>query len=326
MKLNLYDKYLNRIAIIEGKFVSCMWSEGYNTTQPFTLELLATEEYKKKVKPDCYVGRDDRKTLMVLKTVRVKDGHVIASGKQANRCLDDVACETIIQAGALLDRAIKEAYDKSEGFENISFETPHLDVIYEHQISNKSCLLLCETMCQDTDTGFRVVRDGKAIKVEFYKPEINPNRVLSERYGSLKVDSITLSTENKKNHAIILGEGEGEARFRVRVDLSNGEQKRSMFVDARDITREEGENDASYSARLAARGYEELLSKQGTWECALNPLPQEFGTLYDLGDVIIALLPDYDMKMQARITRFTQQSQNNVIDTILEIGNITIMR
>ena len=60
--------------------------------------------------------------------------------------------------------------------------------------------------------------------------------------------------------------------------------------------------------------------------CALNPLPKEFGTMYDLGDVITVLLPDYGMKMQARITRFTQQSQNNVIDTILEVGNITITR
>ena len=64
MNLSLYDPQLNRIAIIEGRFVSCMWSEGYNTTQPFTLELLATAEYKQKVKPDCYVGRDDRKTLI----------------------------------------------------------------------------------------------------------------------------------------------------------------------------------------------------------------------------------------------------------------------
>ena len=48
--------------------------------------------------------------------------------------------------------------------------------------------------------------------------------------------------------------------------------------------------------------------------------------MYDLGDVITVLLPDYGMKMQARITRFTQQSQNNVIETILEVGNITITR
>ena len=158
------------------------------------------------------------------------------------------------------------------------------------------------------------------------KPEADPNRILSERYGSLKIDAITLSTENKKNHAIVLGEGEGEARVRVDVDLSAGEQKRSMFVDARDILREEGETDDSYNARLAARGYEKLLEQKGTWTCAMNPLPQEFGTLYDLGDIITVLLPDYDLRLQSRLTRFTQQSQNNVIDTILEVGTITILR
>ena len=326
MNLSLYDPQLNRIAIIEGRFVSCMWSEGYNTTQPFTLELLATAEYKQKVKPDCYVGRDDRKTLMVIKTVRVKSGHVIANGKQANRVLDDVAFCGTIQEGAVLDKAICAAYAKSDRFENLVFAEPSLDVVYNHQISNKSFLLLCETMCQETDTGFRVVRRGKKVTVEFYKPEADPNRILSERYGSLKIDAITLSTENKKNHAIVLGEGEGEARIRVDVDLSDGEQKRSMFVDARDILREEGETDDSYNARLAARGYEKLLEQKGTWTCAMNPLPQEFGTLYDLGDIITVLLPDYDLRLQSRLTRFTQQSQNNVIDTILEVGTITILR
>lgn len=326
MRLNLYDTKLNRIAIIGGRYVSCMWSEGYNTTEPFALELLATEEYKLKIKPDCYVGRDDRKTLMVIKSVRVKNGHIIANGKQANRCLDDVACETIIPAGTNLAASIKAAYDVSDKFENIEFAESELDVVYGHQISNKTCLKLCETMCQDTDTGFRVVRSGKTIMVEFYKPEAQSNRVLSERYGSLKVDAITTSTENKRNYAIVFGEGEGVERYRVRVDLSNGEQKRSMIIDARDITREEGETDESYRDRLAARGYEELLKKQGTWECALNPLPQEFGTLYDLGDVITVLLPDYDMKIQSRLVRFTQKAQNNVIETTLEVGKITIMR
>lgn len=326
MNLNLYDTQMNRIAIIGGRFVSCMWSEGYNTTQPFTLELQATEEYKTKVKPDCYVGRDDRKTLMVIKTVKVQDGHVIASGKEAKRCLDDVVCETIIQAGSNLAGSIKAAYDASPKFENIEFAEQSLDVTYDQQISNKSCWELCEIMCQGTDTGYRVVRRGKKIQAEFYRPGVDPNRVLAEKYGSLVVNAITLSTEAKKNYAVVLGEGEGEARYRIRIDLSNGEQKRGMFVDARDVQREEEEDDASYEQKLYARGYEELLQTKGTWECALNPLPQEFGTLYDLGDVITILLPDYGMKLQSRITRFTQQSQNNIIDTILEVGDITITR
>lgn len=326
MKLNLYDEDLNRIAIIEGKFISCLWSEGYNTTEPFSLELQATEEYKRKVKPDCYVGRDDRKTLMVIKTVQVKGGRVIASGKQAGRCLDDVACETIIRAGSLVDASLKDAYDRSRKFKNIEFEDPHLDVTYDHQISNKSFLEMTETMCQETDTGFRAVRKNKKIVMEFYRPERDPNLVLSERYGSLKVDTVTLSTENLKNHAVVLGEGEDTNRFRVYVDLSGGEQIRSIIVDARDITREEGETDSSYSARLIARGVEKLLEQKGTQECAMNPLPQEFGTRYDLGAIVSALLLDYGMNLQARITRFTQKSQNNIIETVVEVGNITIVR
>lgn len=326
MNLSLYDAALNRIAIIEGRFVSCMWSEGYNTVQPCTLELLATEEYKRKVKPDCYLGRDDRPTMMVIKTVRVKEGHVIASGKQAARVLDDVPCETIIPEGSKLDTALKSAYDQSGGFQAVDFAAPALDITYGHQISNKTCLALMQTMCQETDTGFRTVRNGRRILVELYRPEARENLVLSERYGSLKVDAITLSTENLKNYAIVLGEGEGEDRYRVRVDLSDGEQKRGMFVDARDVLREEGEQDASYDAKLRARGVEKLLEQQKTWECAMNPLPQEFGQLYDLGDIVTVLLPDYGMKLQARITRFTQQSQNNVTETTVEIGNITIVR
>lgn len=326
MKLNLYDKALRRIAVIESRYVSCMWSEGYNSTQPFTMELQASDEYKQKVQPDCYVGRDDRKTMMVIKTVKVKDGRIVASGKQASRCLDDVSFEGTIPAGRLLADSIKGAYDSSHGYEGFEVAPSNLPVVYDHQISNKSIMNLLETMCQDTDTGFRVVRFDRKLRVEFYRPEQNLKLRLAQNYGNMRVDEVTLSTENKKNYAIVLGEGEGDTRSRVYVDLSSGEQKRSMFVDARDILREDGETSASYNARLYARGVEHLLAKQGTWECALTPLASEFGTRYDLGDIVTVLLPDYGMKIQSRIQRFTQQSQNNKIDTIVEVGNITIMR
>jgi hypothetical protein len=326
MNLNLYDRNLKRIAVIESRYVSCMSSEGYNSTQPFTMELQASDEYKQKVQPDCYVGRDDRKTMMVIKTVKVKDGRIVASGKQAQRCLDDVAFEGSIPAGRLLGDSIKGAYDSSHGYENFEIAPSDLPITYDHQISNKSILLLLETMCQDTDTGFRVVRANGKLRTELYRPELNIKLKLAQKYGNMRVDEVTLSTENEKNYAIVLGEGEGDARFRVYVDLSSGEQKRSMFVDARDVLREEGETDVSYSARLYARGVEQLLTKQGTWECALTPLGAEFGSRYDLGDIVTVLLPDYGMKIQSRIQRFTQQSQNNKIDTIVEVGNITITR
>ena len=326
MKLNLYDKNLNRISIIGDRFISCLWSEGYNTTQPFTVELQATEEYKRKVKPDLYVGRDDRKTLMVIKTVQAKDGKIIATGKQATRCLDDVPFIGTIEAGEYLAPAIKTAYERSIGFDGISFADTSLSVICAHQISNKSFLELCEKTCQDADVGFRAVRSADGIKIELYQPASDPNLVFSQTFGNLTVNSILLSTENLKNHAIVLGAGEGNDRMQVSVDKSGGQQKRSLIVDARDLTRGENETDDAYRARLTARGVEKLLEKQGTWECAFAPFAKDFGSRYDLGDILTVLLPDYGIKLQARVSRFTQKAQQNKTTTSIEVGTITIMR
>lgn len=326
MKLNLYDKNLNRISIIGDRFISCMWSEGYNTTQPFTVELQATEEYRRKVKPDLYVGRDDRKTLMAIKTVQAKDGKIIATGKQATRCLDDVPFIGTIEAGEYLAPAVKYAYENSDGFEGVFFADAALDVICAHQISNKSFLELCEKACQDADTGFRAVRSDEGVRVEFYKPDTKPNLIFSQTFGNLAVNSILLSTENLKNHAIVLGAGNGINRMRVDVDKSGGQQKRSLIIDARDLIRGENEAEAAYKTRLTARGVEKLLEKQGTWECAFAPLAKDFGIRYDLGDVLTVLLPDYGIRLQARVSRFTQKTQKNKTTTSIEVGTITIMR
>lgn len=326
MKLNLYDKEMNRISIIGDRFISCMWSEGYNTTQPFTVELQETEEYKQKVKPDLYVGRDDRKTIMVIKTVQVKDGKIIATGKQATRCLDDVPFIGTIEAGEYLAPAVKQAYENSDGFEGVFFADTALDVICAHQISNKSFLELCEKACQDSDTGFRAVRSNEGVGVEFYKPAARTNLRFSQTFGNLVVNSILLSTENLKNHAIVLGAGDGSNRLRVDVDKSDGQQKRSLIVDARDLIRGENESEDSYKTRLTARGVEKLLEKQGARECVFAPVAKDFGDRYDLGDVLTVLLQDYGIRLQARVSRFTQKTQNNKTTTSIEVGTITIMR
>ena len=324
MNLNLYNEDLQRISIIGTNFVSCLWSEGYNTTENFTLEVQATKEYKLKLKPDCYVGRDDRKTLMVIKSIETVGNKIVATGKQATRVLDDVAFIGTIQEGALIDISVKNAYNVSNKFYNLEFATTNLGVKYDQQISHKSFLELCTVMCQSADVGLKVIRQNGGLVAEFYKPELNINTKLSESFGNVKVNNIILSTENYRNYAIVLGEGEGENRTRVDVDLTNGEKRRELIVDARDIQREEGETATQYNARLYARGIEKLLQQRKTWECAILPLSKEFGLKYDLGDMVDIVLNEYDVKMQARISRFTQKQQKNQIETIVEIGNITI--
>lgn len=324
MNLNLYDENLKRILIIGNNFVSCFWAEGYNTTEDFTLEVQATKEYKSKLNPDCYVGRDDRKTLMVIKSIETVGNTIIATGKQATRVLDDVAFIGTLPAGSAIDTSVKSAYNVSSKFHHLKFATTNLGVQYNQQISHKSFLELCTIMCQSEDVGLKVVRqDGKMV-AEFYKPERNNKIKLSEAFGNVKVNNIILSTENYRNYAIVLGEGEEETRARIDVDLTNGEKRREIIVDARDIQKEENETDEQYNSRLYARGVEALIGQQKTWECAILPLAKEFGSKYDLGDILTIVLNEYNLELQARVSRFSQKQQRNQLETIVEIGNITI--
>lgn len=326
MKINLYDENLHRIAIIDERFVSCLWSEGYNTTENFTLELQETEEYRKKVRPDCYVGRNDRKTLMVIKTVGIADNKIIASGKQATQVLDDVAFIGTINEGSKIDSSIEKAYNGSNKFKNVEVVSSGLSETYKHQISNKHFLNLCETMCQSEDVGFRSVRNNGVINIEFYKPELKSNLVFSKKIGNLSIDSINISTSTFKNYAIVLGEGEGENRIRVDVDQTNGNERRELIVDAKDIQKEENETVESYNQRLMARGAEKLLECQKVIDFVFKPFSKDFGVKYDLGDILTVLLPEYGIKLQSRVVRFTQKVQNNQTTTTIDVGNLIIKR
>lgn len=327
MRLNLYDERLNRIAAIEDRFVSCLWAEGYNTMESFVLELQDTPQYRQKVRPGCFVGRSDRSTVMAITSVEVGDNKIIAGGYTAARLLKDISFIGTIPEGSQLFTSIQSAIDGS-GSKNplLSVTGMETGILTPLQVSHKSVLELCETLCQSTDLGFRVVKNGRGLELQFYRPEDTERLIFSENFGNLSVDSVVLSTENLKNYAIVLGEGEEDARIRVDVDETNGEQRLDLIVDARDITKEEGETNTAYNARLTSRGKEKLLECRKTWECVFTPRASDFGSKFDLGDILTVLLPDMGITLQARVSRFTQKEQNNQTKTTIEVGEITIQK
>lgn len=216
MNINIYDKNLSRIIILQSQFVSCYWEEGYNTCGVFTLELQDSPTWRDKIKPDYYVGRDDRRTLMVVKTVEIKGGLIIVSGAEAKLNLDDVAFLGTIDENSVVSTALMNAYATSTGFPNMTFANSGLPDVYAHQISNKSMLELCYKMCQDTNIGFVANRFNNTVRIELYKPAQNPNLVFSEDYGNLNDVDVLLSTMGYKNKAIVMGaDEERNATFSV---------------------------------------------------------------------------------------------------------------
>ena len=322
MKLNLYDKELNRIAFLDENFISCLWKENYNSTGTLTLELPATKELKALVKPDCYVGRWDRDTLMVIKSVTLADNKLTCNGFTADRQLDDVAYIGTINDGAIVVNAIKNAYSKTEGYPLFSIADSDISDKYPSQISHKSILTLLKTMCGAADIGYKAVKVDKTIQIQFYKPGDNNNLKFSKDYGNLQDFSLFHSTAALKNYAIVMGAGEGDNRAKAEVDIRTDktEQKRAVIIDAKDIQYEDGDTDASYKQKLIARGLEKLLDYQPVKEVDFSPF-YTLGADYDLGDILTALLNDYGLKIKSRITSYTQKQQNNSIQTTVELGD-----
>lgn len=322
MKVNVYDTELNRVLFLDNTFISLLWKPHYNKIGNFTLEVAETDTNKLSIKPDYYVSVSDDDNLMVIKTVETKDNKIVASGFSATRVLYDVAFIGTIEAGQNVPTAIKSAYAKTSGFPLIRIADSNLNVKYLQQISHKSIGELCEIMCGATDLGFKSVKNGKNIDIVFYQPEENPNLIFAEKYGNIKNSSLLISTNAYKNYAIVLGQGEGEDRIKVFVDIrtSQTEQRRDLIVDAKDLQKAENETQEQYIKRLEARGIEKLLNQQIKKDVNFLPYITQNGVV---GEIITVLLEDFGIKLKTRIISMQIKEQNNVMQKIFDVGEIT---
>lgn len=325
MKINIYDENLKLVAPIGENYVSCLWVEGYNTVEPFTLELTATETYSQTIKPDMYVKRVDRESVMVIKTIQKQGNKLIVSGKQASRVLDDVSFVGTIKENSVIDTSLIKAYNNSVKYPSVEFVESGLGDIYEHQISNKSMLELCQDMCQSQNIGFKAIKNGDKISIGLYKPDNTPIK-LSEYIGNVKFDNIINSTENYKNYAIVLGQGEGENRTRVDVDLTNGGKRLEVLIDGKDVRQEEDETAEDYKNKLTSRGIEKLLEKTKAFSIDIINSPRGFGKDYDLGYNVLVVIPQYNLKYLTRVSRFEEKSEQNRSEISITLGELIKMR
>ena len=322
MKVNIYDTQLNRVLFLDNTFISLLWKPYYNKIGNFTLEVAETDINKSLIKPDYYVSVSNDDNLMVIKTVEVKNKKIVATGFSATRVLHDVAFIGTIEAGANVPSAIKSAYATTAGFPLVNIAESDLDVTYPQQISHKSIGELCEIMCGATDLGFKAVKNGKNIDIVFYQPQENPNLVFAEKYGNIKNSSLLISTNAYKNYAIVLGQGEGENRTKLYVDIRTNktEQKRDLIVDAKDLQQAENETQEQYLKKLEARALEKLLSQQ--IKKSVNFLPYAVKNV-NIGEIITVLLEDFNIKFKTRIISVQVKEQNNSFQKTFEVAEMT---
>jgi Siphovirus ReqiPepy6 Gp37-like protein len=142
---------------------------------------------------------------------------------------------------------------------------------------------------------------------------VNPPVIFSPQFESLKQLSFVESDYNYKNYGYIAGQGEGEDRRVVEVGEAEGLSRIETFIDARDIS-EEDENqqvlpEEQVIAKLRERGQQKLseFAQEFFLEGQiLTNLPFEYEKDYDLGDIVTIQNREWGVTRDARITEIKE--------------------
>ena len=123
-----------------------------------------------------------------------------------------------------------------------------------------------------------------------YNQDDVPHVVFSQEFDNLLTSDYMVNTENYKNVALVAGEGEGLNRKTSTVGTASGLDRYELYVDARDISSNDGEIDTIiYDAMLKERGSERLAENTVTTTADGEIAPETNYVInedYFLGDIV----------------------------------------
>jgi len=139
--------------------------------------------------------------------------------------------------------------------------------------------------------------------------------VFSNSFFNIRNPSYTNDRTEYKNYAYVAGEGEGDDRTVVEVDIRDdiSEERLELYVDARDIQSEDDDGNAytteEYEELLAQRGREKLAEFAAS-EIAEVEIDNSANLTYredfDLGDYCTYVNTDIGIEMEERITEIQE--------------------
>lgn len=172
------------------------------------------------------------------------------------------------------------------------------------QFRGDTLLAAVSSVCKSVGLGVRAVLSDRVLTIEHYAGADrtqgqNKNKpvILSAENGSLESSEWMDTISGMITSAYVAGEGEGATRRVVLAgEDASGEDRYELFVDARDITTDDGDggtlSNSEYNAQLVRRGYEKIAEAVvgQMFDVAVNPGRYVCGTDYDVGDICTVIV------------------------------------
>ena len=313
MDLWIYSEDFKLLGIVDTS-ASVIWANRFRQCGDFEIYIPASDPALELLQEDRYVHRPGNKMTCIIEKRALESDeengdYFIVTG----RCLRSILSRRIIWDQTVLTGTVENALRRlvTDAFISPAIPARKYDKLIlapahgytdklETQYTGDNLLDVVEAMCATYNYGFSVTLQDGYMVVDFYKgvdrtagQSKNPRVIFSEKYDTLAGSTYTRDKTLYKSVALVAGEGEGAARKRITVQRStdlSGLQRREMYIDARDISSNDGEiTDQEYLAQLSARGNAQLAetpiveSMAGRVE---NMQTYAYGIDYDLGDTV----------------------------------------
>lgn len=285
MQLNVLGRNLQLLGIIDN-FSSLIWTKRFQECGDFEVYVRADSEMLALFQQGTYVSRNDDDMICIIETIRldtdVENGNYLTI---SGRCLKSLLERRIIwyQTNlygrvdlALEQLIVSNIIDADHGQRNMWQLTmgtvPYTEDTINKQITGDNLFTTVIDYCKSYDWGFEIVRQSESSRFfvinifngtdRSISQSVNPRVVFSAEYDNLPRTNYLYSRTNYKNTARVAGEGEGTLRKITVVGNENEDIDRyEMFVDARDISSNDGEiADYDYYQLLTRRGMDKLTS------------------------------------------------------------------
>ena len=253
-----------------GKYKSLRWRPMYD--KPGEFELHTSPHLFQRVERGQLILRADRpKETVRVEGVEIEGGALIITGRFLSCALADAGIRTQHRFDCPIEDAMRQLIQ--EEYNRVPRTLPMklaaaggFPATIQCQVSLKNLLTVLQAMAKAGGLGFRVYADPEeqTLYFEVYEgvdrtegQEDNARVTFSDVYFNIDKPHYTENEANYKNYAIVCGAGEGMNRTIVEVDRTNGEDRRELLVDARDLSQGE-QTAAQYAAVLTQRGNDKL--------------------------------------------------------------------
>lgn len=342
MNLYLLNTSLEIIDVIDT-YKSIIWTTRYFTAGDFELYIPVSEKMLNQLRRDYYLVREDDMTqAMIINKIQIDTdvelgNYLIVTGKSLKSILHRriVWEQTMLQGKVefcirqLLDDNITNSSISERNVTNLVLGTElGTTSNMSSQYTGDNLGEIVENLCKTHGLGYDILLDLEEKLFIFvlyqgadrsYNQTENPRVIFSNEFDNLLRSSYTHDSENYKNVAKVAGEGEGIARKSTVVGTASGLNRYELFVDARDVSSNDGSvDDTTYTDMLAERGVEALSETTMTENIEgeiENNHTYVLNQDYFLGD-IIEVVNEYGISMTPRVTE--------VIETVDDTGTYVI--